>query len=75
MIKLKVLDTMSIDNGRTMVALQGTSKLDGFSYLLTSDGIKHKIVGRSTQSIKAYDNKIIDLLVNGTFDYSEAELV
>lgn len=74
--KLKVLDvTPYVEKGISWVALQGTNDIFGHKYLLTDDDKKHEIVGRATQSVYANNNKIVDLLVKGRFDYTEAELL
>lgn len=75
MVKLKVLDVMHLDDKRSMVALQGISWAGGYTYLVTDDGKKYKIIGAATQSVEANKKKIVDLMIDGDFNYTEAELI
>ena len=72
--KLKVLDVLPIENNKSMIVLKGTNSIKGFNFIENSTGNKFKILGLATQSVEAHKNQIIDVMVEGLFNSSEAIL-
>lgn len=71
---MKVVDSMYVDStDNTVLVLQGATNLGGHHYLLTKDGVKHKITGSNFLQVELYEKNRIMVQVDGRFDYSEAE--
>ncbi|MDD6420421.1 MAG: head protein [Lactobacillus delbrueckii] len=71
---MKVVDSMYVDStDSTVIVLQGATILGGSHYLLTNDGVKHRITGCNFLQVELYKKNRIMVQVDGRFDYSEAE--
>lgn len=75
-MKLKVVDTFYLqETDDTIITFEGITLLNKHHYLLTSDGIKHRITGCNFPQIDLDKQNKIMIRVSGKFDYSEAELI
>ena len=79
-MRLKVLHVLPLEEKdgnkkHVLVALKGASRPKENKHLLTSDGIKHEILGMLWTNSRNWNNDVMSLKVEAPFDYKECELV